>query len=590
MFQHMDVEKEMELLKRGQAAPDDQAQGKEDQSSKYPRPAQRGSETGKGGALASSSADPAPETEDPLTAATEGTRNSPARGQRQSGWGGQQGARSRRGWGNQGWSGYGRNGRQHDQSFEENVRLIARLCLRHEDELSQMRVERDCVLTMETQEAAVLAQLYRLSTVWKEKKEKGEVDCSLRMALFLGLCKVWVDRLQALQALDATTAEAKALRERIIDPLVVHEVGPLEFLPEQTHGLGAAEAESNHGAPNGDHGPECPATLSLDTPDGLGVRRGDGDFLAVGGTPGSEIGSGLGAAYQPLREFQREGDRAPDARHAHGPPAPGKGGVRAFSPTGDTALGKSGPGGGRSAGSRGSGVQAGGERLVRPDLYGPVLLNHTNVCYVNSCCHLLRWLGLHENPHFSYGRLATAMRSLTCKGRLNLLSLLPWRQAFTGWANLHRQNDAAEFIHFLLGYSQPEAYSGRWEARISNDDSPLGFELRDSGDCYGPLVIDIAGPSLQHCLYHWHIHGQMHALTVPPTFFSFTAAQEIPQRDFRSQQGCLACFHPGWGSGSYSMLSQRSRLLDSHCSVRGERRDFSHWPRPPEWALPCCTE
>ena len=84
--------------------------------------------------------------------------------------------------------------------------------MRHEDELSQMRVERDFVLTMETQEAAVLAQLYRLSTVWKEKKEKGE--CSLRMALFLGLCKVWVDRLQAL---DATTDEAKALRERIIE-------------------------------------------------------------------------------------------------------------------------------------------------------------------------------------------------------------------------------------------------------------------------------------------------------------------------------------------------------------------------------------
>ena len=145
---------------------------------------------------------------------TEGTRSSPARGQRQSGWGGQQGARGRRGWGNQGWSGYGRNGRQYDQGLEENVRLIARLCLRHEDELSQMRVERDFVLTMETQEAAVLAQLYRLSTVWKEKKEKGEVDCSLRMALFLGLCKVWVDRLQAL---DATTDEAKALRERIIE-------------------------------------------------------------------------------------------------------------------------------------------------------------------------------------------------------------------------------------------------------------------------------------------------------------------------------------------------------------------------------------
>ena len=111
--------------------------------------------------------------------------------------------------GNRSWSGNGRTDKSYDQALEENVRLLARLCLRHEDELSQMKGERDFVLTMETQEAAVLAKLYKLSTVWKEKKE---VECFLRMALFLGLCHVWLERMQAL---DAPTAEA--LRARIME-------------------------------------------------------------------------------------------------------------------------------------------------------------------------------------------------------------------------------------------------------------------------------------------------------------------------------------------------------------------------------------
>eukprot|EP00439_Symbiodinium_sp_Y106_P041099 s4702_g5.t1 len=107
-----------------------------------------------------------------------------------------------------------RSDKAYDQALEENVKLLARLCLRHEDELSQMRVERDFVITMETQEAAVLSKLYRLSTVWKDKKETGEVDCSLRLALFLALCQVWLERMRALEA---ATAEAQALRERIIE-------------------------------------------------------------------------------------------------------------------------------------------------------------------------------------------------------------------------------------------------------------------------------------------------------------------------------------------------------------------------------------
>eukprot|EP00439_Symbiodinium_sp_Y106_P073501 s140_g13.t2 len=238
MFQHMDVE--TELFKRTQAEGDEQTAGSDSKPSKYPRPAMKGSAgSGKGGTVPHQSEAPPTETEDPLAAtaaalaprtatgsqdwkANAGTKDKEAetgqqpRGNRQQGWQNSSGPRGRRGWGSQNWGGQGqrRSDKAYDQALEENVKLLARLCLRHEDELSQMRVERDFVITMETQEAAVLSKLYRLSTVWKEKKEKGEVDCSLRLALFLGLCQVWLERLRALEA---DTAEAKALRERIME-------------------------------------------------------------------------------------------------------------------------------------------------------------------------------------------------------------------------------------------------------------------------------------------------------------------------------------------------------------------------------------
>ncbi|CAE7408788.1 unnamed protein product, partial [Symbiodinium sp. CCMP2456] len=86
--------------------------------------------------------------------------------------------------------------------LQVQMRLLARMSLRQEDELSQMRTERDFVLTFEppTQaaegnEANMLGLLFRMAVVWKEKKEAGQVDSSLRMVLFLGLIKQYVRRI-----------------------------------------------------------------------------------------------------------------------------------------------------------------------------------------------------------------------------------------------------------------------------------------------------------------------------------------------------------------------------------------------------------
>ncbi|CAE7198951.1 unnamed protein product [Symbiodinium sp. CCMP2592] len=131
-------------------------------------------------------------------------------GRQQQGWKHNQG--QRRGWSSYNWG--GQRKQKEEQAWEDNLRLLARLCLRHEDELSQTRVERDFILTMETQEAAVLTKLYKLATVWKERKERQEVDCSLRLCLFLGLLQVWLERMRALEQ---NGPEAEALRKRIME-------------------------------------------------------------------------------------------------------------------------------------------------------------------------------------------------------------------------------------------------------------------------------------------------------------------------------------------------------------------------------------
>ncbi|CAE7566562.1 unnamed protein product, partial [Symbiodinium necroappetens] len=84
--------------------------------------------------------------------------------------------------------------------LEEKMRLLARVALRHEDELSQMRTERVFVLTFETKQGSVLNRLYELAVIWHEKKEKEEVTSPLRLMLFMGLLEHWKIRLRALEA------------------------------------------------------------------------------------------------------------------------------------------------------------------------------------------------------------------------------------------------------------------------------------------------------------------------------------------------------------------------------------------------------
>ncbi|CAE7700026.1 unnamed protein product [Symbiodinium sp. CCMP2592] len=208
MFQHLDpMEVDASLGKRGGPMQEPQMGPKESETRpKYQRPTSKG-QGGQGKGMAPSQAtgennEAAPAQLDPLAAAAEALRSP---GQSSTGAQQSQGSKqpnrdqnSRRNWrgggGGGGWGGGGGGGwnqsRRHYsdgnvQALEENVKLL---------------------------EAAALNKLYALSVSWKEKREKGEVDCPLRQALLLGLLEIWIQRLEAMTA---TTPEAEELREKV---------------------------------------------------------------------------------------------------------------------------------------------------------------------------------------------------------------------------------------------------------------------------------------------------------------------------------------------------------------------------------------
>ena len=92
--------------------------------------------------------------------------------------------------------------------------------------------------------------------------------------------------------------------------------------------------------------------------------------------------------------------------------------------------------------------------------------------------------------------------------------ILPWRVLLRAWrSDLSHQEDAAEFLHFLLQKSCPHMFEGLWESRIVTE---AGLDIRLRGH-WEPIRIHMpAGPcSLQACLRAWHQQADCHALVIP---------------------------------------------------------------------------
>ena len=85
------------------------------------------------------------------------------------------------------------------EQLSEAVKLLARMTLRHEDELSQTRIEKEFILTLEVHGGGILPTLYQVAQAWKESREKGTAFSSLRLTMLLALIQEWLDRLERVQ-------------------------------------------------------------------------------------------------------------------------------------------------------------------------------------------------------------------------------------------------------------------------------------------------------------------------------------------------------------------------------------------------------
>ena len=174
---------------------EDLTEDREESRSKYSRPSTKGLGQGKGPTLASEAApkEPATSSEKPANPA----RHDNGNGRNQEG-----NSQSWNGWGRQSWSHWenAQYPQRHIEELEEDIRLLARICLRHEDELSQMRPERGFVLTFEVKAGNILNKLYAKALRWHQQKEAKEVDSSLRHVLFLEMLTIWKERMRAVEA------------------------------------------------------------------------------------------------------------------------------------------------------------------------------------------------------------------------------------------------------------------------------------------------------------------------------------------------------------------------------------------------------
>ena len=158
---------------------------------------------------------------------------------------------------------------------------------------------------------------------------------------------------------------------------------------------------------------------------------------------------------------------------------------------------------------------------IDQQLVGLRLLNSRKTCYINAT--VFAWLHviqrLSRNDRQAYGSKTQAWRDVSMSRRpVHLHTLASWRSILAGWRDLHRQQDASEFLEHSVAVGRPQAVSGTWEARVENQQL---IEIRHHSSTDVALRLDLEqsrdSQSLQHLILLWHTQNLgIQALKNPP--------------------------------------------------------------------------
>ena len=167
------------------------------------------------------------------------------------------------------------------------------------------------------------------------------------------------------------------------------------------------------------------------------------------------------------------------------------------------------------------------------------LHNPHNLCYAHATLHMFLWQGMVHDDHIGqddlHGQLRHPTAALRQAGQACLPRIQFWLtflQQFQAQLQTRydRQQDAVEFLGFLLEYAQPPAYTGLWQSRYSF--GPVTC-VADSGHLYQPITLELNSNGLQASIEDWHLQTFPHALRQAPRMLFFQLkrwAQKDPRR------------------------------------------------------------
>ena len=92
--------------------------------------------------------------------------------------------------------------------MDNTVYALARLCLRQEEELTELRQEKGFLLHVTTSQYGILKPLIQASVEWNSQRDTGKVTCNLRACLFRLLMQELMARLKKLQETPQSISEA----------------------------------------------------------------------------------------------------------------------------------------------------------------------------------------------------------------------------------------------------------------------------------------------------------------------------------------------------------------------------------------------
>ena len=383
------------------------------------------------------------------------------------------------------------------EGMENRVQRLTQLALRQEQLLANLRQDMMLYLFVRSGDAGLIPVLCQSADRWRQLKEEGKINMSLKLAMFKQLLVSLQERLAETAKDSKAMDHAQSLGW--LDKAM--EGTPLEPSSAAPRRRGESKACLHFGSdctnppsPKGGYR-GFPASLQVPSQAQPGCESRL-DTISDGHQPSSGSVTIVGDIEVLDRPVLMAHARLSTAQGAASSRCPRRGSVELLK----------------------------GVALSLKALLQVALQNSSQLCYLNSTAYALTWTVLQAQLHGANDLNQVMALKALCKPRLSsalplkLLAQLPWATLLQGWTQVHQQHDAPELVTYLLPRLGIHRAAGRWEARWNVNHCVTVF---DHGTLLAPIIMALPPGEqlhLQQVITLWHTQARLHALSAAPDF------------------------------------------------------------------------